>query len=58
LKNKAVLDKLQNLLPKYKDDFRETMQEQFRKGGFHRIFPCKNSNIYDKYFGAGPAPQQ
>ena len=29
---------------------RETLQENFRRGGFLRIFPSKNSNIYDKYF--------
>lgn len=48
-----MLEKLQNIQPKYKDDLRETLQENFRKGGFLRIYPSKNSNIYDKYFG-GP----
>jgi len=47
------LEKLQNIQPKYKDDLRETLQENFRKGGFLRIYPSKNSNIYDKYFGGG-----
>jgi len=47
------LEKLQNIQPKYKDDLRETLQENFRKGGFLRIYPSKNSNIYDKYFGVG-----
>ena len=35
---------------KYKDTLRETLQEHFRKGGFLRIYPSKNSNIYDQYF--------
>lgn len=30
---------------------RETLQEYFRRGGFLRIYPSKNSNIYDKFFG-------
>jgi hypothetical protein len=27
------------------------LQENFRKGGYLRIYPSKNSNVYDKYFG-------
>ena len=30
---------------------KDTLCENFRKGGFLRIYPSKNSNIYDKYFG-------
>ena len=29
---------------------KETLQENFRKGGFLRIYPSKNSNIYDTFF--------
>lgn len=48
--NKNAFDKLQLLQLKYKDALRETLQENFRKGGFLRIYPSKNSNIYDAYF--------
>jgi len=44
-----VIDKLSNCNQKVKDVLRETLQENFRKGGFLRIFPSKNSNIYDKF---------
>jgi hypothetical protein len=37
---------------KYKDTLRETLQEHFRKGGFLRIYPSRNSNIYDQYFSS------
>ena len=48
--NKNAFDKLQSLQLKYKDALRETLQENFRRGGFLRIYPSKNSNIYDSYF--------
>lgn len=57
LQNMSILEKLQKIQPKYKDALRETLQENFRKGGFIRIFPSKNSNIYDKFF-APPAQLQ
>ena len=40
---------------KYKDIIQETMSEYSRKGSFVRIYPSKNSYIYDQYF-AGPRP--
>jgi hypothetical protein len=49
-----ILEKLQKLQPKMKDALRETLQENFRRGGFIRIFPSRNSNLYDRYF----APSQ
>lgn len=51
LTNPLILEKLLKTQQKYKDALRETLQENFRKGGFLRIFPSKNSNIYDKFFG-------
>lgn len=53
----SVVDKLSNCSPKVKDVLRETLQESFRKGGFLRIYPSKNSNIYDKFMSnAGATP--
>lgn len=46
-----ILERLQKTQQKFKDALRETLQEYFRRGGFLRIYPSKNSNIYDKYFG-------
>jgi len=48
---KLIVDKLNSIQTKYKDALRETLQENFRKGGFLRIYPSKNSHVYDKYFG-------
>jgi hypothetical protein len=39
---------------KYRDIIWETLQENFRKGGFLRIYPSKNSNIYDNFFNKNP----
>lgn len=41
-----------------RDVLRETLQENFRKGGFLRIYPSKNSNIYDRYFKDCAQPAQ
>lgn len=35
---------------RYKDYIRETLQEYQRKGNFIRIYPAKNTDIYDYYF--------
>jgi len=61
--NPHILDKLQKTQQKFKDALRETLQENFRRGGFLRIYPSKNSNIYDKFLnyhqptnqGGGPS---
>ena len=36
---------------KYRDIIAETVGEYTRKGNFVRIFPARNSKLYDKYFG-------
>ena len=33
-----------------KDMIKDTLQEYYRKGDFIRIYPSKNSDIYDQYF--------
>ena len=40
---------------RYRDYIKETLQENTRKGNFIRIFPAKNSDIYDCFFN-GPRP--
>jgi len=40
---------------RYREYVRETQQEYLRRGHFVRIFPAKNSDIYDCYF-AGARP--
>lgn len=37
-------------LLKFRDILNETVQEYNRCGEFVRIFPCKNSKPYEKYF--------
>jgi len=40
---------------RYREFVRETQAEFLRKGNFIRIFPAKNTDIYDCYFnGARP----
>ena len=40
---------------KHKDIILDTVNEYLRKGSFIRIYPGKNSNMYDHYFsGARP----
>ena len=36
---------------KFRDIISETVSEFTRKGNFVRIFPARNSKLYDKYFG-------
>ena len=36
---------------KFRDIISETVSEFSRKGNFVRIFPARNSKLYDKYFG-------
>ena len=36
---------------KYREIISETVSEYTRKGNFVRIFPARNSKLYDKYFG-------
>lgn len=40
---------------KYRDIIQETMSEYTRKGSFVRIYPSKNSYLYDQFF-QGPRP--
>ena len=40
---------------RYKDYVREVVSEYARKGNFLRIYPAKNSEIYDCFF-SGPRP--
>jgi len=35
---------------KYRDVIAETVEENNRRGNFVRIFPARNSKIYDKFF--------
>ena len=35
---------------RYKDYIREAVAEYQRRGSFIRIYPAKNSDIYDQYF--------
>jgi hypothetical protein len=41
---------LRSALVKYRDIVAETCQEYSRRGEFVRIYPAKNSKMYDKYF--------
>ena len=36
---------------RYREYLRETLQENQRKGNYIRIYPAKNSDMYDQYFG-------
>jgi len=38
---------------KFRDIIAETCAEYSRRGEFVRIYPAKNSKIYDKYFSSG-----
>jgi hypothetical protein len=40
---------------RYKDYIREVLAENSRKGNFIRIYPAKNTDIYDCFF-ASPRP--
>jgi hypothetical protein len=40
---------------KYREYVRETAAEYQRRGNFIRIYPAKNSDIYDQFF-SGPRP--
>ena len=40
----------QAMFLKFRDILHETVSEYTRRGEFVRIFPAKNSKIYDKYF--------
>lgn len=40
---------------RHRDLIRETCQEYQKRGNFIRIYPAKNSDIYDQYFSA-PRP--
>ena len=40
---------------RYREYVRETQAEFLRKGNFVRIFPAKNTDIYDCFFN-GPRP--
>ena len=40
---------------KFRDIISETVSEFNRKGNFVRIYPARNSKLYDKYFGASKA---
>lgn len=40
---------------RYRDYVRETLAENLRKGNFVRIYPAKNTDIYDCFFN-GPRP--
>jgi hypothetical protein len=40
---------------RYRDFVRETQAEYLRRGNFVRIYPAKNSDIYDCFFN-GPRP--
>lgn len=35
---------------KYKEYIRETLAENLRKGNYIRMYPSRNSDIYDVYF--------
>jgi hypothetical protein len=35
---------------KYKEYIRETLSENLRKGNYIRMYPARNSDIYDVYF--------
>jgi hypothetical protein len=37
---------------KHRDILRESTHEYSKRGNFIRIFPAKNSDIYDQYFSA------
>ena len=40
---------------KFRDIVQETCEEFSRKGQFVRIYPARNSKIYDKYFSGQKA---
>lgn len=49
-KNRLFCENLSQISLKNRALIRDTLTEDFRKGNFIRIYPSKNSNIYDKYF--------
>lgn len=49
IENSNYLEKLNNISWKYKDSFRDALSENNWKGNFLRIYPSRNSNIYDQF---------
>jgi hypothetical protein len=49
-KNKGLCDKISQISSKNKTMIKDTLIEDQRKGNFIRIYPCKDSDIYDQYF--------
>jgi len=45
-----LIEKVSALNQKAREILKETLHENFRRSNFIRIFPTKNSDIYDKYF--------
>lgn len=49
-RNRSMCEKLSQISSKNKTIIRDTLIEDQRKGNFIRIYPCKDSDIYDQYF--------
>ena len=49
-KNRLFCEKLSQISMKNRTIIRDTLTEDSRKGNFIRIYPTKNSDIYDQYF--------
>lgn len=46
----VVIEKVSQLQQKVRDSLREALIENSRKSNFIRIYPTRNSDIYDKFF--------
>ena len=49
-KTKLILDKIGQMNPKHRDILKEALTENNRKSNYIRIYPTRNSDIYDQYF--------
>mmetsp|Transcript_14210 Transcript_14210/g.14191 ORF Transcript_14210/g.14191 Transcript_14210/m.14191 type:complete len:483 (-) Transcript_14210:243-1691(-) len=49
-KNRLFCEKLSTISQKNRNMIKDTIFEDLRKGNFIRIYPNKNSDIYDQYF--------
>lgn len=49
-KKKCIFQKVKQLQPKIREALKDTILENFRRGGFYRIYPSFNSNVYDEFF--------
>lgn len=49
-KNKLFYSKLSQINPKNRDMLKEVLEEESRRNNFIRIYPSRNSDIYDQFF--------